>query len=118
MLDKYTKPISIGVVLLFIIIPLIVPIPAISYLLLNLDEYFNENYYAISQVVFFLESILFIIGMFFLSFGAVRTMLVPLTFSKEKHVIRIQRKSTKTCPKCGIQNTVSAQFCIYCGYKI
>ncbi len=117
-LEIFTIPIYYGVVLLFILIPLIKPIPDNAYLLWKLDVIPYDTYYWISQGVFFLESILFIIGIIFLSFGAVRTMAVPLTFSREKRAQEIPQEPTKFCPECGAPLPVSVQFCIKCGYQM
>ncbi len=117
-LEIYTKPISNGMVLLFIIIPLIAPIPSIVYILWNLSDFSHSIHYWISQGVFFIESLLFITGIIFLTVGALKTMSVPLIFSKKKKRKknrRILRKPAKRCSKCDTPIPLGAGFCINCG---
>ena len=118
-LKTYTKPISIGIVLLFIIIPLIKPIINIAYLFGVLIGYHYEIYYWINLIVFLLISLIFIIGIIVLAVGAIKTMSVPLTFSWKKgekgNPRQIVNKTQKSCPSCGTPLQPGAKFCTNCG---
>ncbi|MHA1563523.1 MAG: zinc ribbon domain-containing protein [Promethearchaeota archaeon] len=115
----YTKPISIGVVFIFIIKSIIAPISPISGLIFNLEQNYDyfEIYLWFSYGIYWFSFFIFIIGIIFLSIGATKTMSVPLIFSKEKDVKQIQPNATKFCSNCGTPLQAGAQFCMNCGRK-
>ncbi len=146
LLQKYTKPLSEGVILLFIVIPLLNQVVGIldfiNYMIiLNGSLSFNLISYWINNGIFYLSSLLFIIGIIVLTTGAIKTMSVPLTFSRKKAAKRIPPKVVKrippevvkrippkvvkrvspkvvnTCPKCSTTIPYGARFCIKCGFR-
>ncbi len=117
LLKIYTKPISIGVIFIFIIKPLFIPIPKIFLLMYFFFNLHFDIYFWVFQGVLILQTILSMIGMIFLSVGALKTMNVPLIFSKEKNIKGIPRKVANTCPKCNAPIPDGIEFCTNCGYK-
>jgi hypothetical protein len=118
-LKTYTKPISIGVVFIFIIKSLIAIISTILILIYVLgpyDDYF-EIYYWFSYGINWLSIFIFLIGLIFLSIGAIKTMSVPLIFSKKRGVKEILPKSVNFCSECGTSLPADAKFCTNCGIK-
>jgi len=103
MLREYTKPLSEGVILLFIILPLFNQLEGIltfiNYMtILNGSLNFNIISYWLNNSIFYLSSLSFIIGIIILTTGAIKTMSVPLTFSRKKTAKRIQPKVVKRIP--------------------
>jgi hypothetical protein len=86
-LKKFQRPIGLGVVFLYLINPLIIPIADIAYLIFLL-EHSSQNfliYIWISNGVSFATSFMFLIGIILLTIGAIKSMSVPLTFAREKN---------------------------------
>ena len=87
---------------------------------------YNELLILLSYVLFFFPSLFFIIGIIALSIGAIKTMFVPLTFSKDKGVEGFQPKSEERippisaiyCRECGGSIPPGVEFCTNCGQKI
>ncbi len=119
-LQIYTKPISIGVVFIFIIKSIITPFTPISFFIYRLQENYDyyEIYYWFSNVLYGFSLLILLIGLIFLTMGAIKTMSVPLIFSKDKSVKQIQPISTNFCPECGVPLQEGAQFCMNCGRSI
>jgi len=126
-LKIYTKPLSIGVVFIFIIQSLFTPIFSITYLI---SGFVPTVSYEIYIFLFYgttaLANLFFIIGIIALSIGAIKTMFVPLTFSKDKGVKGFQPKSEERippisaiyCRECGVSIPPGLEFCTNCGQKI
>lgn len=120
-LKVYTKSISIGVLFLFNLHSIVqifqIVRSFISYIFYS-NEYFvyNDLLNLIFYGLFFLSSLLFIIGIIVLALGAIKTMSVPLTFSKTKGVKGIPRKIANSCPKCRAPIPAGAEFCTNCGH--
>ncbi len=117
-LKKYTGFLSAGVVLLFIIYPIFTLIINNLMFLLYLLNYSYEFYLMLSQGANLVRDFIFIIGIIFLTVGAIKTMTVPLTFSKEKRIKGIPRKIGNRCPKCDVLIPDGMQFCTNCGYNL
>ena len=124
-LKLYKNSMSSGIIFLFILFQLIYPIKFIVYLVYYLTGFPYEIYYWVFQGEFFLTSLFFIIGIILLSVGARKTVLVPLTFSREKKGKITKRNPTQsvyakknTCPKCGAPIPSGAEFCTSCGNHI
>jgi len=119
-LQIYTKPISIGVVFIFIIKSIITPISSISFLIfISIENYdYYMIFYWVSNVLYGISLLIFLIGLIYLSMGAIKTMSVPLIFSKDKRVKPIQPISTNFCPECGVPLQAGAKFCMNCGRSI
>ena len=122
-LREYTKLISVGVILLFIIVPIFGQLMAIISFIINLYVYPDPNLIMINifgwifMGLFILSSLISMIGMVVLSVGALKTMSVLLTFSKQKGVIKkIQRKVANSCSECGAPIPAGAEFCTNCGH--
>ncbi|QEE16287.1 zinc ribbon domain-containing protein [Promethearchaeum syntrophicum] len=123
-LKVYTKPIAIGVLFLFnfnSIIQILQYIRGFIDYFFNINSYYDydELLYWINIGLFFLTSLLFIIGIILLAVGAIKTMSVPLTFSKKKGVKGAPRqavnKKQNTCPSCNTPLPPGAEFCTNCG---
>jgi len=126
-LKIYTKPLSIGVVFIFIIQSLFTPIYSITYLISGFGSLTNYEFF-----IFLLfgtptiANLFFIIGIIALSIGAIKTMFIPLTFSKDKGVNGYQSKSEERiptisaiyCRECGVSIPPGVEFCSNCGQKI
>ncbi len=121
-LKVYTKSISIGVLFLFnlhSIVQIFQDVRIfISYMFDSYDFYeYVDLLNLISYGLFFLSSLLFIIGIIVLSVGAIKTMSTPLNFSRKKGEKGIQRKSINTCSECGAPISPGVEFCTNCGKK-
>ncbi len=120
-LKVYTKSISIGVLLLLnfnSIIHIFQNVRIFLSDLFDLYGYFDYNALLnmISYGLFFLSSIIFIIGIIVLTMGAIKTMSVPLAFAKEKGTAKkIPRKTARTCSQCDAPITPGSDFCTNCG---
>ena len=115
LLKIYKKPIFIGVIFILIIKPLLMPIPNIFLLMCVYLNFDFDIYFWVSQGVLILQTIIFVIGIIFLSIGAIKTMSVPLTFAMEKGAKRIPRKATNACSQCGSPIPPGVEFCTNCG---
>ncbi len=117
-LKKYTGFLSAGVVFLFIIYPIFTPIINNSSKLLYLFNYPYETYLWIFQGATLLQDFFFIIGIIFLTLGAIKTITIPLTFSKEKRISEIQREVANRCPRCDVPILPGGEsdFCTNCGH--
>ncbi|MHA1474092.1 MAG: zinc ribbon domain-containing protein [Promethearchaeota archaeon] len=124
-LKTYTKPISIGVVFIFIIKSLITSISTIPMLIYYLGENYDyfEIYYSFRIGIPILSILVIIIGLIFIAIGSLKTMNVPLMFSKDKGIKEtLPRKETRYspqaviyCPKCGVSISPDVPFCTNCG---
>ncbi len=123
-LKVYTKSISIGVLFLFNLHSIVQIFQNVRYFIkyiFNSNGYFvyNDLLDLISYGLFFLSSLLFIIGIIVLTLGAIKTLSVPLTFSKPKSVIKkIPRKVANKCSECGAPIPVGVEFCTNCGHHL
>ncbi len=91
LLRKYTNPLSKGIILFFIALPVLHQLESIItfiniMMIKNGSLSFNNNSYWFNLGIFFISGIVFIIGMIFLALGNIQTILVPLTFSRKKVV--------------------------------
>jgi len=88
----YSKPLFAGVVLLFIIRPLILPIFKILHLVIGFSRQsiYDDSNLRVILGLFYLSSLIFIIGIILLTKGALKTMSTPLIFSREKNTKGIQ----------------------------
>ena len=124
LLKVYTKPISIGVLLLFNLHSIVkifqIVRSFISYIFYSNDYHvYNDLLNLIFYGLFLISSLLFIIGIILLSVGAIKTMSVPLTFSKQKGGIKkIPRRVVNSCPECSNPLPAGAEFCTNCGHHI
>ena len=126
-LKTYTTPMSIGIVIILIIKSLIIPISSIMMFLLYLEVINSyEIFLWISLIIPILSNLVLIIGTFVLSIGALKTMTVPLIFSKDKGIKGIlQRKETRYSPQsviyrpeCGGPISPDVPFCPNCGRRL
>ncbi|QEE16290.1 zinc ribbon domain-containing protein [Promethearchaeum syntrophicum] len=125
LLRNYTKMMSAGVILLLIIVPIFNQLVYVLNFISNLlawNGYFFDNIIirnGISWGIGFLSSLCFIIGIIVLSLGAIKTMTVPLTFSREKAAKgsprQILNHQLNSCPSCGTSLLPGAEFCTNCG---
>ncbi len=117
-LKVYTKPLSAGIILLFIIRPLILPIIKIIWLVSYYSGFVIYEGFGLWIILslFYLASLIFLIGIILLAKGALKTMNTPLTFSREKGSKGTPQKGAKTCSKCGAPIPPLAEFCTNCGH--
>jgi len=111
-LKTYTKPISIGVVFIFIIKSLITSISSIPILILYLEENYDyfETYIWFEMGLTLFLSLVIVIGLIFIAIGALKSMNTPLIFSKDKGIkeslkregIRYSPQAVIYCSKCGV----------------
>ena len=92
----------------------------ISNLSIYNGNYDNGNTISlISWSIYILSNVISIIGIIVLSLGAIKTMAVPLTFSREKGAKgsprKIVNKMPKSCPSCEASLPPGAEFCTNCG---
>jgi len=122
-LKSYVKPISIGIVFIYLIQSLITPIYSII-VFISYSEGASSNI-SILFGSFSLSRLIFIIGIIFLSIGAIKTMFVPLVFSKDKDVKgfitkteeEIPPKEIIYCTECGTSLPSGVKFCNNCGKR-
>ena len=125
LLRGYTKTLSAGVILLLIILPILNQVGIILNFISGLSMWngYGMEYSSIIGIISwclgFLSNIFFIIGIIVISLGAIKTMSVPLTFSKEKGAKGSPRKiinyQSNTCLNCGTSLQPGAEFCTNCG---
>jgi hypothetical protein len=129
LIGKYTTWLSAGLILLFIIIPIFNLIENILTFInywFMINQISEENFTIITSLIIigiiFLSMLIFLIGIILLSVGAIKTMSVPLSFSKEKGVKgTLRKKIGKTanfCQKCGTPVLTGTKFCKNCGKQI
>ncbi|QEE16291.2 zinc ribbon domain-containing protein [Promethearchaeum syntrophicum] len=123
----YTKPFSIGIVILLIIKSLFMPILTITNLITHYGDFeYDENFYLIIYGIIFIKHLLLIIGIIFIAIGTLKTMYVPLIFSKDKgKKVILPRKETRYsppiiiyCPECGGPISPDTPFCTNCGHRL
>jgi len=125
LLRGYTKTLSAGVILLLIILPILNQVGIILNFISGLSMWngYGMEYSSIIGIISwclgFLSNIFFIIGIIVISLGAIKTMSVPLTFSKEKGAKGSPRKiinyQSNTCLNCGTSLQPGSEFCTNCG---
>ncbi len=122
---EFTKQLSLGVILLFIVIPLLhlleIILTFIDFMIIingNFESNFRIIYALLYLSIFYISSLVFIFGIIILTLGAIKTMSVPLIFSrkKAKKAIKVIKQiPEKICPNCEAPVPFGAQFCIKCG---